>query len=281
MQLQNLIESAEHFIRSGMFDEAYEFFKTLPGDLLNEELYYYVVETAEHFAKTGDLEKALRVAYLLDGEGFEWAVYRAFWVYLWEDESAERAKKVFELHHIIPHPEDKAKVLGLIAEILGRNEPELARTALRFGIEWARRINKRADRYYAFEGLYWRAEELEDWESVRRICELLDERGRRELVADVLDLKEGEPVPDCEEFIEIRKNRANDGEDALDILIQAYNEHERELLRSRGVNPYLYKLKAVKTEDGVQFYAVRRPITLTLLLFLLNKVKGVLTKRSS
>ncbi|WP_054839654.1 hypothetical protein [Thermococcus sp. JCM 11816] len=99
----------------------------------------------------------------------------------------------------------------------------------------------------------------------------------------MLSLKEGgEPVPDCEEFIEIRKNRANDGEDALDILIQAYKEHERELLRSRGgVNPYLYKLKARKTEKGVQFYAVRMPITLALLLYLWDRVKGMVAKRSS
>lgn len=175
MQPENPAESAEHFIRSGMFDEAHEFFKTLPEDTLNGELKWYVVKTVEHFAKTGDLEKALGVAYLLDGEGFEWAVYRAFWVYLWEDESAERAKKAFELHYFIPDPDNKAEILGRIAGVLGRKEPELARIALRLGIEWTRRIHKRTYRYDAFEWLYWKAEDLEDWESVRRICELLDE----------------------------------------------------------------------------------------------------------
>ncbi|ASJ03113.1 hypothetical protein A3L09_07520 [Thermococcus profundus] len=280
MDVKNPVESAKRLIQRGMLDDAYEFFKILPEDLLNGELEPYVVETAEHFAKTGDIGKALNVAYLLDGEHFEWAVYRAFSAYLWEGKSTERARRALELHYIIPDPEDKVGILRRIAGILGKEEPELARMSLRLGIGWARRINKRADRYDAFEGLYWRAEELEDWESVRRICKLLDDRGRRELVMDVLDLDEGDPVPDCEEFIEIRRNRSED-EDALGILIRVYKEHERELLRSRGVNPYLYKLKARKTEDGVQFYAVRRPITVAVLLYLLDKGRKILTRGSS
>ncbi|WP_054839655.1 hypothetical protein [Thermococcus sp. JCM 11816] len=71
-----------------------------------------MVKTVEHFAKEGNLEKALKVAYLLDGKGFEWAVYRAFWVYLWEDESIERAKMAFKFHYLIPDPDDKAEILG-------------------------------------------------------------------------------------------------------------------------------------------------------------------------
>ncbi|MBP1912743.1 hypothetical protein [Thermococcus stetteri] len=107
MQPENPIESAERFIRSGMFDEAYELFKTLPEGLLNGRLYYYVAETAEYFAKIGELEKALKVAYLLDGEHFEWAVYRALSAYLQEDESIERAKRALKLHYLIPDPDDR------------------------------------------------------------------------------------------------------------------------------------------------------------------------------
>jgi len=58
---------------------------------------------------------------------------------------------------------------------------------------------------------------------------------------------------------------AEKDEDALDVLIQVYKEHEKDLLRSRGLNPYTHRLKAVKTEDGVRFYVVRRPLTVAIL----------------
>lgn len=251
--MENFVELVEYFIRLGMFDEVYEFFKILLEDMLNGELKWYVVKIVEYFVKIGDFEKVLGVVYFFDGEGFEWVVYRVFWVYFWEDESVERVKKVFEFYYFIFDFDNKVEILGWIVGVLGCKEFELVRIVFRFGIEWMRRIYKWIYCYDVFEWFYWKVEDLEDWEFVRRICEFFDEGGRCEFVVDVFDLKEGEFVFDCEEFIEIRKCMLEDlkNGDLLNDFIYVYKEYEREFLCFRGVNFYFYKFKVVKMEEGV------------------------------
>ena len=116
--------------------------------------------------------------------------------------------------------------------------------------------------------------DLGEWDLVEEACRAMSRKGQREVIEDTLPPEEMEgEISNCRELAEtLKKRRESSGEDALEVLIEVYSKYERELLKSRGLNPYLYKLKAVKTEEGVSFYAVRRPITLAILKYLRDRM---------
>ena len=105
-------------------------------------------------------------------------------------------------------------------------------------------------------------------------------RNQRTVIEDTIPPEERE-ITTCRELAEALRKRRESSEDALDLVIEAHLRYEKELLKSRGLNPYLYKLKAVKTGEGVRFYAVRRPLTVTLAIYLLDGVRRLFAKRSS
>lgn len=236
------------------------------------------VKIAADFARRGDLRKALVVVDILVGDSVDWARWHVFKEYL-DSYSLERAETSFERHQVLIKPESKVEALPDIARCAGKENSKLARDALILALQRARHIKGRSNRDWRLEMVINTACDLEEWDIVAEACRAMSGKGRRKVIEDRLfpeELEKG--VTTCWEFAETLKRRYESAEEnSLDLVIETHLKYEKEILKSRVVHPYLYKLKAVKIEEGVTFYAVRRPLTVALTWYLLDRVMRLLS----
>jgi len=274
----------EELIKAGKLEDAEARLRSIDQAGLNDiEILHYthdVVELALAYLVRDGLERAANtVLSLIDSTGdISWGLERIFEEYL-EECTPERARNVWNMTHLLPEPTRKVDVLLRVWECL--DDGQLKRKILVEAFNWALHVEGRSWRTYMLSKVLNRVHDLDDYDLMLELCRRIRQGERRFVFDDFLF--EEESAETCEEFVESLRKRHEDHKysgDALDAVIEAHLKYEKELLRSRDVNPYLYRLKAVKTEDGVTFYAVRRPITLAVLLYLFDKIRRRLDSRS-
>ncbi len=267
----------DELIRAGKLDDAERALRSVNRHELNDiELLDYshdVVALGLGFLKRDGLEKATStVLSLLDElEDILWGIGRIFKEYLREC-TPERVRKVRDMIYLIPEPEKKVDVLLDVYECL-ENTPEGIKV-LREAFAWALRVKGRSMRTYMISRVLNRVHDVGDYDLMLELCRRIKEGERRSVFEDFLF--ENESAKTCEELIDILRRRSEDA-DVIDVVIQAHKENEKELLRSRGLNPRVYKLVPRRTEEGVTFYAV--PVPLYPLVLLLWRIQGFLRER--
>ncbi|QDA31644.1 hypothetical protein FH039_08600 [Thermococcus indicus] len=261
-------------VEKGEVNGAIALIKGLPREYVNEELTYEVVDTAVALASGGDLKGALDFVGILDGEQFDWALWRVFREYL-DECSPEKAVNAFKEHYRLIKPESKTEVLLDIARCAGEEKPDLARNALELALKWARHVRGRSNRDWRLEMVFNEARDLEQWDIAERACEAMGSKTRRDVLRETIpnDEIEGE-ISTCRELVEALKKRRVSAEGALDLVIEAHMEYEKELLQAKGLNPRFYKLVALKTPEGAVFYAVPKLLYPLALIYLKLRALG-------